>query len=314
MRKAHFVLSNEKNRKIFDALTNNLNSKNDSYLQLVKQKVEKKMPSILKTEDLQDQVEILTDIAFEYAKKIARESSPELNFKELFSIYSENISEKDTEDDWEENTEESLQVLLNSLIEQEILFLGVKNRCNVCGKSSWYGINDLKQNYLCIGCNARMAIQSETPWRYKLNSLINSGLSNHGLLPVILSLGLPFDNLMELESFFYNSSTVILDKDDKKVGEIDFIFIFSGHLYIGESKNSFKNLKADEIRKTLECAKIIGADQVIFSAMDDWTKKKFEEMKSIAQKLDLEEIKVRFINLSKPITSTLLHGIPIQYS
>jgi hypothetical protein len=166
--------------------------------------------------------------------------------------------------------EKDLKESLSDLINWNVLLLGIKPKCPRCGYRFWYHINEAQQGIICKGCNYEFTISAEEKWYYKLNSLVWSGFSLHGTIPVLLVLGqLLFDSR---SSFIYVPSLDLYQKDEtekeNKYGEIDVICIIDGKFIIGEVKQSIGLFETSDFEKAAEIGMLLKPDIILFSSLD----------------------------------------------
>lgn len=166
--------------------------------------------------------------------------------------------------------EKDLKESLSDLINWNVLLLGIKPKCPRCGYRFWYHINEAQQGIICKGCNYAFTISAEEKWYYKLNSLVWSGFSLHGTIPMLLVLGqLLFDSRL---SFNYTPSLDLYQKDEtgkeNRYGELDLICIIDGKFVIGEIKQSIGLFKTSDFDKAAEIGTLLKPDIILFSSLD----------------------------------------------
>lgn len=163
-----------------------------------------------------------------------------------------------------------LRESLQSLTDARIYRQGVRLHCRNCGTNYWGEINEVRQQNHCHGCGATISLSVESPWRYRLNTLIRNAVAFHGLIPVILT-------LYELRHtharhFFLFAPGVELYNADSGEGpsaELDIVSIMDGKLIIGEVKTNSEELNQSGIEKLADLAKSIEADAVVIGCYQD---------------------------------------------
>lgn len=193
---------------------------------------------------------------------------------------------------------EDLLYSFNSLIDQKIIFQGVKPRCNACGSTYWYELQEISQSLNCKGCGNKFKIPHDIPWTFKINELVVNSIGDHGILPVIwfvYELYSRFDNVI-----FYPGVKLYKNLKGKNTVEVDIIALVNNRLAVCEIKNNVKKFTPNEIEKIKEVTINIGADIIILSALYGNSNK----LKKIAEELQ------QSINFSKTeVISFLPHEI-----
>lgn len=187
---------------------------------------------------------------------------------------------------------------LHDLLESGVLMTGVRPRCQSCGLASWYHIDETKQLLKCKGCGYEFALRPEEIWYYKLNSLVQEGVSRHYLIPVIVTLGQLLSDARS--SFIFTTSLDLFNRrSSRTIGDLDIVCIQDGKFIIGEVKNVWSLFKQDDFDKMEIIAKKIRPDKVIFSALelkpDAFAA---QQIKNLSDKLIKENIEVEWIDFS----------------
>lgn len=162
---------------------------------------------------------------------------------------------------------EYLQRDMQDLLNSNVLIAGVDVRCPQCGQMNWIQISHLKQTLECQGCNYKFHLEAEPVWKYRINTLIGTAITQ-GLTPLILTLA-------ELQSdarncFLFVPSIELYEKyDQAPVAEIDLACIQDGKFIIGEIKEHSNLFQPNDFKKIFSVAQKIRPDMVVFGSMDE---------------------------------------------
>jgi len=163
--------------------------------------------------------------------------------------------------------EKDLKEEMSNLTESNVLLTGIRPNCPFCGSAYWYHIDEATQHLRCKGCRYEYSMPANQEWFYKLNTLVQAGCFEHGLIPVILVLGELL--LHPGVCFFYAPCLEIFEEyGGEPYGDLDIVCIQDGKFIIGEIKQSVKLFKPDDFTKMGEIAERILPDEVLFSSMD----------------------------------------------
>jgi len=157
---------------------------------------------------------------------------------------------------------------INNLLELRVLLLGVRPKCPSCGSSYWYHIDDTHQHIECSGCGTTFSLKPEERWYYKLNSLVETAHSRHGLTPVILVLGQLLND--SHSSYLMAPCLDLYEKgNDRPVTDLDIVSVKDGRFIIGEVKQSVGLFKKKDFDTMIRVAEKIQPDEVIFASLGD---------------------------------------------
>jgi hypothetical protein len=165
---------------------------------------------------------------------------------------------------------EDIEEDIEKLVERNILLVGVKPHCPFCGYSNWYQINEIRQKSECRGCGNVFNLPPEQPWFYRLNNLVQDGVSQHGLIPVLLTLGELYDSARS--SFIYSTSLDLHQRlkrgKEKHLGDLDIVCIQDGKFIMGEIKQDSDLFQQKHFKEALKLAKKIKPNVLIFASLD----------------------------------------------
>ncbi len=239
----------------------------------------------------------------EYILRLSKEQSssgkelPYLSFKKEAEQEVENYNFKHPQNK-HRFSETNLKDELGYLIEAGILSTGIRPRCPACGLSSWYHIDETKQLLKCKGCGYDFGLEPEQTWYYRLNSLIQEGVSRHYLIPVILTLGQLLNDTRS--SFIYTTCLNLYDRNslEKPLGDLDIVCIQDGKFIIGEVKNVCSLFDQSDFDKMEIVAKKIRPNKVIFSTLEQKSSPSVaEKIRNLSEKLKAENIEVKWLKL-----------------
>jgi len=182
---------------------------------------------------------------------------------------------------------------LNSLVSKGVFEQGIEITCNYCGSTFWYGLEELKKEILCHGCQSILGVEVESPWMYKLNDLIRNAISFHGVFPIVWVLGkLSFITSL---SFIYLPGVCLYEEytSPSPYAEIDIACIENGKFAIGEIKTSADGFKDSDIKKLIKICKEIEPDEVIIGAFYDKEGKILKLAKKLQKELGPYGIEVK---------------------
>jgi hypothetical protein len=170
-------------------------------------------------------------------------------------------------------TDEEMRQGLDALLEMSVLRLGVESECPRCKVPTWYPIDDLRQNLICVGCGNKYALRSTELWSYALNSLAQMSVSQ-GVLGVLHALTAIASHA---HSFFAFAPSLDLFREGTKEPwhELDVLCVADGEFVIGEVKEGFVQKSAfEELAEVAEA--LLPQRAVIFLPVENATKQKAE--------------------------------------
>jgi len=147
----------------------------------------------------------------------------------------------------------------------------------------------VKQRLRCQGCRSFLELPLDDYRHLKLHYAPNSLLVNalgQGFLPHLLALyflalgndgGRSYENL----TFFYPGIEIM--KKERVLGELDFVLVFDNEVIAGECKLGPK-LTQDEVAKTINLSKNIGADVVTFCTTDKFSTRIIKEIEKVGRR------------------------------
>ncbi|TCC99538.1 hypothetical protein [Pedobacter hiemivivus] len=200
-------------------------------------------------------------------RQLLERSDVELNDDKLLMFI-----EKSVEKDFMESIDFDLQTFVN----MDALFIGMKVKCHHCGSNEWYPLSDLNHKMSCKGCLQSVVPAVQSHLYYRFNDVIYNNLSSdpvkrakqfNGNYIVLLTLGYFSLRQGAYESFAWAPSMDILVRsgDHWMATDIDIAMIADGMLIIGEAKASGSDFKAKQFEQLTLMADAIRPDKLIIA-------------------------------------------------
>lgn len=168
---------------------------------------------------------------------------------------------------------EDVENALSQLTERNIIQIGVNPQCPHCGMTTWFHVDDIKQQLTCQGCRRSFPFHPQLTWQYRLNSLVHAAYALHGTIPVILVLGQLFKE--SRDSFLFSPNLNLLTRSQEEffneyelVAEVDIACVQDGKFIIGEVKQSMSLFEKKDFDDMAEIAKRVKPDKILFSCID----------------------------------------------
>ena len=215
-------------------------------------------------------------------------------------------------------------IAINHLFKKNVFRAGLRFTCQKCGKEDWYHLTEFDVNFICRYCFSNQHIGSlegniKKEWHYKSDGLFMISNVGEGSLSVILALW-RLDHLDHGNGFKYLTSQ---DVKGSKVGEVDFIAMFTSHfqlghvLILGEARN-FVDFSRKDVSKLIEIGSEFSPKPYLCFATlkDEFSDKELDELKRVIKngfglipltRLDLDpyDLYDRFDSLKNKYATTL---------
>ena len=226
----------------------------------------------------------LASLFLRYSRKLARPWQS-IRFDTLLNRFveeRESFSKRNKHFEFKpEECRADLLSALEELVSLKILLQGINPGCPRCGSHTWVPIDNIRFNLACEGCQQPILTPPEIAWEYKLNSLVQDAIQDHGTFPVVWVLHQILGE--SRESFIFNSSLELCaDFAGPPLAEIDLACIRDGKFVIGEVKARAAEFSPSEIEKLCVVARNVMPNEVLLGAFD-----------ASASKLDEVAIQVR---------------------
>jgi hypothetical protein len=300
---AYQVLQERYWRRMFDLLSHKDPSKDEKKYKAVLNKINKEVqahgPEFL---SIQKGREWLAQYILQISKSQAS-TGKEIGCRVFYQEAQKELSEynagrpEGNHFHFNEEYEKDLRRDIHYLIEKNILLVGIRPRCNLCGLLNWYHIDEVRQSIKCKGCGNKFSLRPQEKWYYRLNSLVEVSCAQHGLIPVVLVLGQLFHD--SRVSFMFTESLELYEKRDEEVfGDIDIVCVQDGKFIIGEIKQSTRLFSKSDFGKMTKIAEIIRPNKLLFSSLDrEPTDFVLENIEAARKKLAPLEIDVQWYQL-----------------
>ena len=280
---AYEVLRNPYWRAMFDSLSKGTHAEQTGHQTIINKLTKSISREGSLTSENQEGIRSVAALVMNEAKKLdlRQNELPFDKFAQESEVwrdrYTESITLPDNQDEMEmidfHFGEEALRRSLAELTDRNVIQFGVKPQCLSCGMATWYHVDDIGQHLTCQGCRSSFPLNPKLTWRYRLNSLVHAAYVLHGTTPVILVLGQLFQE--SRISFFFSPNLNLLaapqDKFTEKqetVAEVDIACIQDGKFIIGEVKQSMGLFTKKDFDDMAEIAERVKPDMVLFSSID----------------------------------------------
>jgi hypothetical protein len=161
----------------------------------------------------------------------------------------------------------SLSSDIDDLIKREVLFQGAELRCRNCLSRSWYHVDDLAQQVTCPGCRQVFHLSIESKWSYRLNELVATAISDHGVVPVMRTLGRVARDPRESFFFIPGIDAFKLGRKNKLPRcEIDLCWVGDGEVGLAEIKSRTSAFTAAELGKLAQFTRHTHVKRVVLAA------------------------------------------------
>lgn len=296
-------------KDVFELMSNSDPLSDEKAKTAVFNKLKNKLKSIPQNKDERDsEIEWLSEHILDLSKNYSK-SDNELSFEQLAKIKIDEINseykkqqKKKLSQSQVDDYKKTLKRDIKGLVEDNVLLMGVKPHCSYCGYANWYQVDEIKQKPECRGCKNTFNLPPEITWLYRLSNLVRDGIRQHGLVPVLLTLGQLYED--SRSSFIYTESLDLykLGKKNKytHLGDLDIVCIQDGRFVMGEVKRSSSLFKQKHFDDALSLAKQIRPDCLIFSSLDGQKRKLIEDnIKQLQNELKPFGVEVVWYQLHK---------------
>lgn len=196
-----------------------------------------------------------------------------------------------------ETARQDLKERLQRLTERQVFFQGIRPRCENCGSSFWYELHEVRQQRVeCKGCRVETPVSVESPWFYRLNSLVRNVVAFHGGMAVITSLA-ALDPLMIAAGLIFDVGLKLYGPTGSgpSVIEVDFVAVQDGRLLLGEVKTNAGEFESEDFVKLVGVAKTVEAKVVALGALYDDKKVMGKHEQTLRSMLVGTEIETRLL-------------------
>ena len=147
--------------------------------------------------------------------------------------------------------------LIPWLLRKSLIFRGLELECRDCGTSAWYSLNEVGNQFLCVGCQGHQPFDrmpQEASWRYRVNQLLASAL-DQGVLQQALAAYAMDLSVPHVSRTYMSPNVVLADMvTGDHVAEIDLLGFEDGEWIVSECKawGDATKLELDALRSILD--------------------------------------------------------------
>lgn len=220
-------------------------------------------------------------------------------FSSLEKIIKDEVNEYNTRNPSNTHrcTRDSIKESLRDLTDSGAVLIGYELTCPSCLNKEWRALNEINQTIECRGCSFEYPFTPETEMKYKLNSVIENGIRNRGVIPVALGLG---SILNDASNYFDFLPPVDIYKKSKLITDLDICCVKDGQFIIGEVKAQQDLFHPSDFEKITNLAKEIHPDKVVFCSLDQNTTQRINGLvQNVKQKLLPYEIEVEWLHFDQ---------------
>ncbi|MBC2717335.1 MAG: hypothetical protein HF978_18675 [Desulfobacteraceae bacterium] len=299
---AYCCFSNKFWRDLFKYFSNINYQKENNQLSQLEGKIKKALQIVV--QNPQKKIEKTSNNLALYLRNLMREEQfeREIDFDGMFELakknyeaflnYSKDIDEFQYSD---ESLKSELKETLQDLLNSNIIFQGIKPKCQYCGYKNWYNLNEINTELKCSGCHREFKFPVEIRWFYRVNELIKKTILFQGVMPTLLCLGQILDESKSSFIFLPNIELFKRNRSHSSFAELDIICVSDGHFIIGEVKNSAKLFNQSDFDKMEEIACMIRPDRIIFYAFEGPYERAIEHTEKLRRKLSSFGMDVIFL-------------------
>jgi hypothetical protein len=142
---------------------------------------------------------------------------------------------------------------------------GVTLSCPACGTAQWRGVDDLATALRCQACYTEFRLPPTPEWEFRVNGLIQTALTDHGVLSVL-------NAARQLTDFARHTAIVFAPQELRETYEgpvftdVDIIVIRDGRFILGEVKSSPEGVAPAQLDRLAAVAQVVRPDEVIVAA------------------------------------------------
>ena len=135
--------------------------------------------------------------------------------------------------------QEIASALLSWLLRRRLVFRGLELECFDCGTSAWYSLNDVGNQFLCVGCQGQQVFDrmpQDASWRYRINQLLASVLDQGVLQQAFAAYDLDLDSPFASRTYTFPNVILADISTGEHVAEIDLFGFEDGEWIVAECK------------------------------------------------------------------------------
>ena len=147
--------------------------------------------------------------------------------------------------------------LLSWLLRKRLVFRGLELECLDCGTSAWYSLNDVGDQFLCVGCQGQQPFDrmpENASWRYRVNQLLASALDQGVLQQALAAYDMDLSSPFTSRTYMFPNVILVDTQTGRHVAEIDLFGFEDGEWIVAECKawGDATQSELDELRRFLD--------------------------------------------------------------
>ena len=122
--------------------------------------------------------------------------------------------------------------LLSWLLRKRLVFRGLELECLDCGTSAWYSLNDVGDQFLCIGCQGQQPFDrmpENASWRYRVNQLLASAIDQVVLQQALAAYAMDLSSPFTSRTYMFPNVILADTQTGRHVAEIDCLVLKMGN-------------------------------------------------------------------------------------
>ena len=130
--------------------------------------------------------------------------------------------------------------LLTWLLRKDLAFRGLALECRDCGTSAWYSLNEVGNQFKCVGCQGMKSFDGmpkNASWRYRINQLLASALDQGALQPAMAAYDMDLSGRRGSQAYVFPNVILKDIATGKDVREVDLLGFENGEWLAAECKS-----------------------------------------------------------------------------
>ena len=129
--------------------------------------------------------------------------------------------------------------LLSWLLQKRLVFRGLELECPDCGTSAWYSLNEVGNQFLCVGCQGQQPFDQmpqNALWRYRVNQLLASALDQGVLQQALAAYDMDLSGPFRSRTYMFPNVVLVDIPTGQHEAEIDLLGFEDGEWIVVECK------------------------------------------------------------------------------
>lgn len=129
--------------------------------------------------------------------------------------------------------------LLSWLLKRRLVFRGLELECLECGTSAWYSLNEIGNQFTCVGCQGQQpfdGMPQNASWRYRINHLLASALDQGVLQQAFAAYDMDLSSPFASRSHMFPNVILADIQTGEHVAEVDLLGFEDGEWIVAECK------------------------------------------------------------------------------